>query len=54
VLPKHVKSVQKYKSCGPKLQIICIIFEKTGAFYGLAAILDFSAILNFKERQQEK
>jgi hypothetical protein len=26
---------------------------KSIAFYGLAAILNFSAILNFKERQQD-
>jgi hypothetical protein len=38
----------------PKLQIICIIFEKSGAFYGLAAILNFSAILKFGERLQNK
>jgi hypothetical protein len=30
------------------------MFDKSGAFYGLAAILNFSAILNFNERQQEK
>jgi hypothetical protein len=34
----------------PKLQIICIISDNSGAFYGLAAILNFSATLNFKER----
>jgi hypothetical protein len=36
----------------PKLQIICIIFEKSGSFYGLAAILNFSTIFNFRERTQ--
>jgi hypothetical protein len=35
------------------LQIIRIIFDKSGAFYGLAAILNVSAILNYKEHQQE-
>jgi hypothetical protein len=38
----------------PKLQIIYIIFDKSGAFYGLAAILNFSAILNFGARLQNK
>jgi hypothetical protein len=38
----------------PKLQIICIISEKTGAFYVLVAILNFSDILNFKGRHQNE
>jgi hypothetical protein len=38
----------------PKFEIICIISEKSGAFYGLAAISNFSAILNLKERKQSK
>jgi hypothetical protein len=38
----------------PKLQIICIIFDKSGAFYVLSAILDFSAIFIFKEHKKER
>jgi hypothetical protein len=46
--------IQKFSFQNPKFEIICIIFKMSGAFFGLAAILNFSAILNFKERLKEE
>jgi hypothetical protein len=37
-----------------KIRSLQIIFDKSGAYYGLAAILNFSAILNFGGRNKNK